>query len=101
MAKRISGAEYSSKVGATVRVVGKVASADYNSAQITTPDNTSIKIQASGAMTFTPGDVVEVVGSVQANLTLEEFQSVSFGQEFGMTLFSVFLWLWNTFGFLL
>ena len=83
-AVRVSGAELSGKVGATIRIVGKVVSSNGQQAQIQSSDNQTVSITTTGNTAFYTDDIVEVVGQVNNNLTIEEFQSISFGAEFGI-----------------
>jgi hypothetical protein len=84
MATRINGSELKKNIGVTIRLIGTVMSSNGQIAQIRSSDEQVINVQLGGATPYYPDDIVEIVGQVRQNLTIEEYQSISFGKNFGI-----------------
>ena len=92
---RVNGAYLPSFLNQTVRVVGRIQSIDPSGAvQLTTSDNRPLTAfsaavaQGEGgydSSVYAVGQVVEMVGQVQEDGTLQEYIGVAFGTNFGQS----------------
>ena len=90
---RVNGAYLPSFINQTVRLVGRIQSMDASGAvQLVTSDNQPVSVFSSSvaqgeggfdAQVYAVGQVVEMVGQLQEDGTLQEYIGIALGTTFG------------------
>jgi len=91
---RVNHAMLKSLVGQTVRVVGRVIETNDGIVVLQAADNGNVTIQSNYGGAYTT-QFAEVVGRVNDDLSLQEMQSVNFGNDFDMSIYAKMLELTN------
>lgn len=81
-AARVNGNLLKSYVNGTVRLVGRVQNVSSNQVTMEAADGVSIIVQTDTPANYTCS-IMEVIGSVNTDLSLKEIMCVPFGDNFG------------------
>ena len=91
---RINGTMFKDYIGAIARVVGRIGpaveNADAPAFSLTTSDNTVVTVIRSSDMALPDCEIIEVIGTIQDDHTINEVLIVSFDKNFGLSFLAVF-----------
>eukprot|EP00343_Euplotes_focardii_P009086 CAMPEP_0205823998 /NCGR_PEP_ID=MMETSP0206-20130828/18974_1 /ASSEMBLY_ACC=CAM_ASM_000279 /TAXON_ID=36767 /ORGANISM="Euplotes focardii, Strain TN1" /LENGTH=106 /DNA_ID=CAMNT_0053121711 /DNA_START=8 /DNA_END=328 /DNA_ORIENTATION=+ len=89
------GGDLQAYMGKTVRLVGKVVSTSAQEAVLEACDQKTVRIANANVQIHQASPIVEVVGLVQPDCTIEEYSSTPFGENFDMDKYRQLLTLMN------
>ncbi|KAJ5077265.1 replication protein a3 [Anaeramoeba ignava] len=93
LTQRVNHSMLKDQVGKSVRFVGKVTHLQGNEAKLLSPDSVEVSIIREPNSLKYSSDFVEVVGTVNSNLSIKESQFVNFGNNFDLQTYNEMLQL--------